>query len=166
MEAIHRSRRETAMTANTAVFATASTPQASGAARTGSLSTRRVAAAFLMVAGIGWNAGLEARPFRPLTTGVTALVIHVLPLAALMFVALRAQRRGLRGASQGRGVSIAAVVALAFGAFSALFGITHPHAVMGIHDINDVLPIAILEAGALLGLVPGRRTASRSRIAG
>ena len=98
--------------------------------------------------------------------GVTALVIHVLPLAALMFVALRAQRPGLGGASKGRGVSIAAVVAVAFGVFSPLFSITHPHAVMGIHDINDVLPIAILEAGALLWLVPGRRTASRNRIAG
>ena len=46
------------MTNNTAVYVTASTPQTSGAANPGSLSTRRVAAAFLMVAGIGWNAGL------------------------------------------------------------------------------------------------------------
>src|SRR5258708_38546465 len=105
MEAIHRSRRETAMTNSTAVFATASAPQTSGAAVTGSLSTRRVAAAFLMVAGIGWDARLEARPFQPVTTRVTALVIHLLPLAALMVVALRAQPPGHWRAGQGRGGS-------------------------------------------------------------
>lgn len=49
----------------------------------------------------------------------------------------------------------AAVLALAFGLFSAVFSVTHPHAVMGIHDVNDVLPIAILDAGALLWLVRG-----------
>ena len=31
---------------------------------------------------------------------------------------------------------------------------------MGIHDINDVLPIAILDAGALLWLVRGRRSST------
>ncbi len=56
--------------------------------------------------------------------------------------------------------SVAAVIALAFGLFSAVFSITHPHAAMGIHDINDVLPIAILDAGALLWLVRGRRPSS------
>ncbi len=45
----------------------------------------------------------------------------------------------------------------AFGLFSAVFSITHPHAMMGIHDINDVLPIAILDADALLWLVRGRQ---------
>lgn len=54
----------------------------------------------------------------------------------------------------------AAVLALAFGLFSAVFSVTHPHAVMGIHDVNDVLPIAILDAGALLWLVRGRRSSA------
>ncbi len=85
------------------------------------------------------------------TTTPGSLVIHILPLVALMgflVPALASQRRR-------RGVSVAAVIALAFGLFSAVFSITHPHAVMGIHDINDVLPIAVLDAGALLWLVPG-----------
>jgi uncharacterized membrane protein len=80
-------------------------------------------------------------------------VIHILPLAALMVVLVPA----LASPRRRRGVSVAAIIALAFGLFSAVFSITHPHAVMGIHDINDVLPIAILDTGALLWLVRGRR---------
>lgn len=144
-----------------ATRATAATARTASTVRAGSPATRRATAALLMVAGIGWNAGLEARPFHPVLDGVTALAVHVLPLAAVMFLVLRAQRSGLSGAGQGRGVSIAAAVALAFGVFSALFSITHPHAVMGLHNINDVLPIAILDAGALLWLLPARRAAAR-----
>ena len=61
-----------------------------------------------------------------------------------------------------RGVSVAAVIALAFGLFSAVFSITHPNAAMGVHDLNDALPIAILDAGALLWLVRGRRPGTRT----
>ena len=130
---------------------------------TGSPGTSGVIAGLLMVTGIGWNAGLEARPFQPAMMGVTALVIHILPLAALMVFlvpALASHRRR-------RGVSVAAVIALAFGLFSAVFSITHPHAVVGIHDINDVLPIAILDAArccgwcADAGSAPARSTARR-----
>ena len=113
-------------------------------------------AGLLMVTGIGWNAGLEARPFHPAMMGVTALVIHVLPLAALMVFLVPA----LASSSRRRGVSVAAVLALAFGLFSAVFSITHPHAVVGVHNLNDVLPIAILDAGALLWLVRGRRSSA------
>ena len=120
---------------------------------TGSPGTSGVIAGLLMVTGIGWNAGLEARPFHPATMGVTALVIHILPLIGLMIFLVPA----LASSSRRRGVTVAAVIALAFGVFSAVFSITHPHAVMGVHDINDVLPIAILDVGALLWLVRGRR---------
>ena len=85
--------------------------------------------------------------------GVTALVIHILPLVALMVFIVPA----LASPGRRRGVSVGAVIALAFGLFSAVFSITHPHAVMAIHDINDVLPSAILDAAALLWLVRGRR---------
>jgi hypothetical protein len=125
---------------------------------TSSPGTSGVLAGLLMVTGIAWNAGLEARPFQPVMTGVIALVIHILPLVALMVFLVPALRSG----PSGRGVSVAAVLALAFGLFSAFFSITHPHAVAGVHDVNDVLPIAILDAGALLWLVRGRRsTASK-----
>lgn len=117
-------------------------------------ATSSVVAGLLMATGIGWNAGLEAQPFHQVMVGVAALVVHVLPLVAVMIVFVRAWR----GASRGRGVTIAAVLALAFGAFSGLFSVTHPHAQMGIHDVNDILPIAILVAGALLWLVRGRKT--------
>ena len=123
---------------------------------TGSPGTSGVIAGLLMVTGIGWNAGLEARPFQPAMMGVTALLIHILPLVALMIFLVPV----LTGARKGRGVSVAAVLALAFGVFSAAFSVTHPHAVMGIHDVNDVLPIAILDAGALLWLVRGRRSSA------
>lgn len=127
----------------------------------GLTGTSGVIAGLFMVAGIGWNAGLEARPFQPAMMGVTALMIHILPLVALMIFLVPVLRSGLAGGGKGRGVSVAAVLALAFGVFSAVFSVTHPHAVMGIHDVNDVLPIAILDAGALLWLVRGRRSSAR-----
>jgi hypothetical protein len=155
MQAIHRSGKENAMTTTTRDPQRTPTTGPAGAHSdtTASPGTSGVIAGLLMVTGIGWNAGLEARPFHPAMMGVTALAIHILPLVALMIFlvpALASPRR--RG-----GVSVAAVIALAFGLFSAVFGITHPHAVMGIHDVNDVLPIAILDTGALLWLARGRR---------
>ena len=126
----------------------------------GSPGTSGVIAGLLMVTGIAWNAGLEARPFSPALMGVIALMIHILPLVALMVVLVPVLRSGPTRAGKGRGVSVAAVLALAFGVFSAVFSITHPHAVVGIHDVNDVLPIAILDAGALLWLVRGRRSSA------
>lgn len=126
----------------------------------GSPGTSGVIAGLLMVSGIAWNAGLEARPFSPAIMGVTALMIHILPLVALMIVLVPVLRSGPARARNGRRVSVAAVLALAFGVFSAVFSITHPQAVAGIHDVNDVLPIAILDAGALLWLVRGRRSSA------
>ena len=143
----------TTTTTRDAQRAPSTTPTDIQAGTIGSPRTSGVVAGLLMVTGIGWNAGLEARPFHPAMMGVTALVIHILPLAALMIFLVPALARP----SRRRGVSAAAVIALAFGLFSAVFSITHPHAVMGIHDINDVLPIAILDAGALLWLIRGRR---------
>ena len=159
MQAIHRSGRENVMTTTTTrgpQRTPATAPAGTHAGTAGSPRTSGVIAGLLMVTGIGWNAGLEARPFHPATTGVTALVIHILPLVALMAFLVPA----LATSGRRRGVSVAAVIALAFGLFSAVFSITHPHAVMGIHDINDVLPIAILDAGALLWLVRGRRSST------
>lgn len=157
-------------TAKPAIFAPSgqqadSTSQQADATRTGSLGTGRVVAALLMVTGIGWNAGLEAQPFHPATVGISALAVHILPLAVLMLLLVPALRSGLAGAHPGRGISIAAVVALAFGIFSIIFSATHPHASMGIHDVNDALPIAILEAGALLWLVAGPRAGRAARAA-
>jgi hypothetical protein len=156
MQAVYHSGRENAMTTTTTrgpqrTLMTA--PAGTHAGTTGAPGTRGVVAGLLMVTGIGWNAGLEARPFHPAMMGVTALVIHIFPLVALMVFLVPA----LASPRRRRGMSVAAVIALAFGLFSAVFSITHPHAVMGIHDINDVLPIAILDAGALLWLVRGRR---------
>ena len=158
MQAVHHSGRENAMTTTTTrgpqrTLARATATPGINAGTTGSPGTSGVVAGLLMVTGIGWNAGLEARPFHPATLGVTALVIHILPLVALMVVLVPA----LASSSRRRGVSVAAVLALAFGLFSAVFSITHPHAIVGVHDLNDVLPIAILDAGALLWLVRGRR---------
>jgi hypothetical protein len=135
-------------------------PIATTQTTTGSPGTSGVIAGLLMVAGIAWNAGLEARPFSPAIMGVTALMIHILPLVALMIFLVPVLRSGPARARKGRGMSVAAVLALAFGVFSAVFSITHPHAVAGIHDVNDVLPIAILDAGALLWLVRGRRSSA------
>jgi hypothetical protein len=131
-------------------------PAAATQRTTGSPGTSGVIAGLLMVTGIAWNAGLEARPFQPVMMGVIALMIHILPLIALMIFLVPVLRSG----PTGRGMSVAAVLALAFGVFSAVFSITHPHAVAGIHDFNDVLPIAILDAGALLWLVRGRRSSA------
>jgi hypothetical protein len=159
MQAIYHSGRENAMITTTTrglQRTPTAAPTGTYAATTRSSGTSGVVAGLLMVTGIGWNAGLEARPFNPPLMGVIALVIHILPLAALMFFLVPA----LTSPRRRRGVSVAAVIALAFGLFSAVFSITHPHAGVGIHDINDVLPIAILDAGALLWLVRGRRSST------
>ncbi len=155
MEAIHHSGRENAMTTTTtrSQRTLTATPADTDAGINGSPGTCGVVAGLLMVTGIGWNAGLEAQPFHPVTVGVAAVVVHVLPLVALMVFLVPALARS----SRRRGVSVAAVVALVFGLFSAVFSITHPHAGVGVHNINDGLPIAILVAGALLWLVRGRR---------
>ena len=158
MQAVHHSGRENTMT-TTSTRGPEGTPARATSTHTGttgSPTTSGVVAGLLMVTGIGWNAGLEARPFDPAMMGVTALVIHVLPLAALMVFLVPA----LASSSRRRGVTVAAVLALAFGLFSAVFSITHPHAVVGVHNLNDVLPIAILDAGALLWLVRGRRSSA------
>lgn len=160
MKAIRYSGRENAMTITTtrgSQRTPTTAPTGTHAGTTGSPRTSAVVAGLLMVTGIGWNAGLQAQPFHSAMTGVTALVIHTLPLVTLMIFLVPA----LAGPSRRRGVSVAAVIALAFGLFSAVFSITHPHAAMGVHDINDVLPIAILDAGALLWLVRGRRPIAR-----
>lgn len=156
MKASYHSGRENAMTTTTTCGPQqmpTTAPTGTHAGTTGSPGTIGVVAGLLMVTGIGWNAGLEARPFHPAMMGVTALAIHVLPLVALMVFLVPA----LASSSRRRGMSVAAVIALAFGLFSAVFSITHPHALVGIHDINDVLPIAILDTGALLWLVRGPR---------
>lgn len=157
MQAIYRSGRENVMTTTIRggpqrACSTAGTGTHAGT--TGLPGIGGVVAGLLMVTGIGWNAGLQARPFHPAMMGVTALVIHILPLVGLMVFLVPALARSGRR----RGVSVAAVIALAFGLFSAVFALTHPHAVVGVHDLNDVLPIAILDAGALLWLVRGRRS--------
>lgn len=131
-------------------------PTASNSAAGTSTGTYGVVAGLLMVAGIAWNAGLEARPFHPVTDGIVALAVHVAPLIAVMACLLPILRSGRAGTSGGRGLTVAAALAIGFGIFSAIFSVTHPHAVMGVHDVNDVLPIAILDAGALLWLVRGR----------
>jgi prepilin signal peptidase PulO-like enzyme (type II secretory pathway) len=159
VKAIHRSGKENVMTTTTTRGPQGTPATAAAHAGTaGSPGTSGVLAGLLMVTGIGWNAGLQAQPFHPAATGVTALVIHVLPLAALMAFLGPA----LAGPRRRRGVSVAAVIALALGLFSAVFSIIYPHAAMGVHDINDALPIAILDAGALLWLVRGRRPGTRT----
>jgi len=165
MRAIHHSRREKEMTTTTTARDPQRTtpvpgPTATAQPTTGSPGTGGVLAGLLMATGIAWNAGLEARPFQPVTMGVIALMIHIVPLIALMIFLVPALRSGPAGAGKGRGMSVAAVLALALGVFSAVFSITHPHAVVGVHDVNDVLPIAILDAGALLWLVRGRRSSA------
>ena len=135
--------------------AAAAVPSASNPASGTPTGTSGIIAGLLMVAGIAWNAGLEARPFHPAIDGISALATHVTPLAAVMACLLPTLRSG-KGTSRGRAMTAAAVVAIGFGIFSAIFSVTHPHSVMGIHTVNDILPIAILEAGALLWLVRGR----------
>lgn len=127
------------------------------------VGTSGLVSGMLMVIGIGWNAGLQAQPFHPLMVGAGALAFHLAPLVAVSVTLVRAMRPGAPDARKGRGLTIAALIALAFGVFSAAFSITHPHSAMGVHDINDLLPIAMLEAGAVLWLLRGRRGTASTR---
>lgn len=129
----------------------------------GGLGTRRVVAALFMVVGAAWNAGLQAQPFHPVLSGVAALAVHVLPLAVLMLLVVPVLRSGSASGRLGRGVSIAAAIALVAGVFSILFSATHPHATVGIHDVNDLLPFVFLDVGALMWLVRMHRRVDRAR---
>jgi hypothetical protein len=136
--------------------ATPAVPPASSQASTAPIRTSGILAGLLMATGIGWNAGLEARPFHPVVDGITALAVHVVPLVVVIACLVQYLRAGSTGAARGRGLTVASTLAIGFGIFSAIFSVTHPHAVMGIHNVNDILPIAILDAGAVLWLVRGR----------
>ena len=141
--------------------ATPAVPPASIRPSRTTTGTSGVIAGLLMVTGIAWNAGLEAQPFHPAMNGIAALSVHVTPLVAVMACLLPILRSDRAGTSRGRGLTVAAALGIAFGVFSAIFSVTHPHAVMGIHDVNDILPIAILDAGAVLWLVRGRPAGAR-----
>jgi hypothetical protein len=114
MQAFRRSPEENTMTNHAAVLGTYSSraktvPSATSATSTEAIpapapvapATSSLVAGLLMATGIGWNAGLEAQPFHQVMVGVSALVVHVLPLVAVMIVFVRAWR----GASRGRGVT-------------------------------------------------------------
>lgn len=143
-------------------YAAPAVPAASNRASTVQNGTSVILAGLLMVTGIGWNAGLEARPFHPVVDGITALAVHVIPLVAVMACLVPVLRAGSARVSRGRGLTVAAALAIGFGIFSAIFSVTHPHAVMGLHNVNDILPIAMLDAGALLWLVRGRPAGASS----
>jgi hypothetical protein len=131
-------------------------PLAISQAHNATTTTTGILAGLLMATGIGWNAGLEARPFHPVVEGIAALAVHVVPLVVVIACLVLYLRAGSASAARGRGLTVAATLAIGFGLFSAIFSVTHPHAVMGIHNVNDILPIAILDAGAILWLVRGR----------
>jgi hypothetical protein len=142
-------------------LATPAVPSAISQGPAAPISTSGILAGLLMATGIGWNAGLEARPFHPVVDGIAALALHVVPLVAVVACLVQYLRAGSASAARGRGLTVAATLAIGFGVFSAIFSVTHPHAVMGIHDVNDILPIAILGTGAVLWLVRGRPAGAR-----
>jgi hypothetical protein len=118
------------------------------------MNGRRIAAIFLLIAGFGWNAGLQAQPFGNLVAGIGILVGHLAPLALLVVFAMplllspRTQRRRWQTA----GISVLAAVALLFDAFVVVFSIMNPHASFGMHSVNDAIPDVILAVGALMWL--------------
>lgn len=118
------------------------------------MSTQRITAIFLMIAGFGWIAGNFVQPDKPLNVHVYTALIHALPAALAILFAVPLVRRhdgGPRWAL--RGITVLAAlytVGLAvIGAYS--IGNPDPNA-FGIHSLGDGEAAAVLLAGNLLWL--------------
>lgn len=145
-------------------------PTRSMHARVG-VSDRQVAGIILMAAGWGWISGNFVDPFFPFFFGGLIDVIHFLPVVALLLLTIRFVRlSGIQvqagaGASGARtGISLVAVFSILACAVFVVLGAINPDPnSLGVHTLEDCLPVIVLNAGTLLWLstlVPLRRDES------
>ncbi len=118
------------------------------------MSTQRIAAIFLMIAGFGWTAGNFAQPDNPLGTHIITTLLHALPIVLTMLFALPLMRRGDGGPTWARrGLSVVAVAYTIglVGVIAYSFANPDPNA-FGIHTLADAEPATVMALGNLLWL--------------
>ena len=133
------------------------------------MTTQRLTAIFLMIAGFAWTAGNFVQPDKPLATHIFTTLLHALPVALTILFALPlVQRRdgGPRWARLGV-TAVAAVYTVGLGVIIAYsFANPDPNA-FGIHSLGDAEAAVVMAAGTLLwlaSLFPVRaRAASTAR---
>jgi hypothetical protein len=126
---------------------------------------RQVAAIFLMAAGIGWNAGNFVQPVNT-SWGAVADILHAVPLAILLPLALRVIGAGMAGmVARGarNGITVLALIGIIGCSVMVVLGAINPDPnSVGVHTPEDWMPVIVLNAGNLLWvgtLLFGRRGA-------
>lgn len=127
------------------------------ATRTSSVTSatfmRQVAAIFLMAAGWGWNAGNFVQPTNT-SWGPIVDILHALPLAILLPLALRLIGAGMAGTvARGarNGITALALFAIILSTVMIVLGATNPDPnSVGVHTLADWMPVIVLNAGTLL----------------
>lgn len=126
------------------------------------VSDRQVAAVILMASGWGWISGNFVDPFLPFFFGGFIDLVHFVPAAVLLLLSMRYFRAsgvevresaGSGGASVRTGISVVAVFSILACAVFVLLGLTNPDPnSLGVHTIEDWLPVIVLNAGTFLWL--------------
>lgn len=134
-------------------------------------SDRQVAAVILMAAGWGWISGNFVDPFLPFFFGGLIDLVHFVPAAVLLLLSMRYFRasgievRESAGSGGARtGIDVVAVFSILACAVFVLLGMINPDPnSLGVHTIEDWLPVIVLNAGTFLWLstlVRARRKAN------
>lgn len=142
-------------------MATQTSQQATHSMRARSdVSDRQVAAVVLMAAGWGWISGNFADPFLPFFFGWLIDLVHFVPAAVLLLLSMRyflapgIEVRESAGSGGARtGISVVAVFSILACAVFVLLGMINPDPnSLGVHTIEDLLPVIVLNAGTFLWL--------------
>lgn len=155
-------------------MATQTTQQTTHSMRVRSdVSERQVAAVILMAAGWGWISGNFVDPFLPFFFGGLIDLVHFVPAAILLLLSMRyfhasgievRESAGPGGAGARTGISVVAVFSILACAVFVLLGMINPDPnAVGVHTIEDWLPVIVLNAGTFLWLstlVRARREAT------
>lgn len=125
-------------------------------------SNRQVAGVILMAAGWGWISGNFVQPFLPFFFGGFIDLIHFVPAAVLLLLSMRFFRAsGMEigkvaragGAGARAGITLVAVFSILACAVFVLLGVSNPDPnSLGVHTIEDLLPVIVLNAGTFLWL--------------
>jgi|GEM_PF-715317 len=113
------------------------------------------AAIFLMAAGWGWIAGNFVQPVNT-PWGVIPDIIHVLPLIALLAASISfngAAMRGIRSRGARNWITGLAFYGIVGCSVMIFLGMVNPDPnSVGVHSVEDWMPVIVLNAGTLLWL--------------
>jgi hypothetical protein len=125
-------------------------------------SRLQIAAIVILAAGIGWLNGNFIQPIPPVW-GLIIDLLHLLPLIALVPLAMSLLSGGVtRGARNGV-TGVVAFLLIACAAFIVLGAVNPDPNAVGVHDITDWAVVACIGVGSLLwlaSLTPFARRAS------